>query len=178
MKQYSSQIKGLIKGDEEEPQMHDYLDRDAYTPIDEDAKVKLSDQSSIWHLESYRSLLMSQLSREDVISSLRIVRLPEVFSDPPVFSIVNFIRDQEEEAEQVKKIKDRYEGTIRPKRTKPLLDDFLRESDLDPQKTVCFTTNSNLVYNSVKLVDKHLDWYFTKSQNVNMFHMQIQQTES
>ena len=35
-----------------------------------------------------------------------------------------------------------------------------------------------MVYNTVKLVDKHLGWYFTKSQNVNMFHLQIQQTES
>ena len=57
---------------------------------------------------------MSQLSREEVISSLRIVKLPEVFSDPPVFSIVNFIRDIEEDAEEIKKIKDMYEGTIRP----------------------------------------------------------------
>ena len=40
---------------------------------------------------------MSQLSRDDVISSLRIVNLPEVFSDPPVFSIKNFMREEEED---------------------------------------------------------------------------------
>ena len=39
---------------------------------------------------------MSQLSRDDVMSSLRIVQLPEVFSDPPVFSIANFIRDEDD----------------------------------------------------------------------------------
>ena len=72
------------------------MPREAYSPIEESHNIGLSDQSSIWHLESYRSLLMSQLSREDVISALRIVQLPEVFSDPPVFSITNFIRDEDE----------------------------------------------------------------------------------
>ena len=51
----------------------------------------------------------------------------------------------------------------KPIRRKPLLDEFLVESELDPEKTVCFTTNSNLIYNSVKLVEEHLGWYFTKS---------------
>ena len=57
---------------------------------------------------------MSQLSRDEVISSLKIVKLPEVFSDPPVFSIKNFIRDVEEDEDEIKRIKDRYEGSIRP----------------------------------------------------------------
>ena len=57
---------------------------------------------------------MSQLSRDEVISSLKIVKLPEVFSDPPVFSIKNFIRDFEDDADEIKRIKDRYEGSIRP----------------------------------------------------------------
>ena len=85
MGQYSSQIKDILKGDEVSEIIE--LSRQAYTPIEEDEKFRLSDQSSIWHLESYRSLLMSQLSREDVISGLRIVQLPEVYADPPVFSI-------------------------------------------------------------------------------------------
>ena len=58
-------------------------------------------------------------------------------------------------------------------RSKPLLDEFIRESERSVEKTVCYTTNSSMIYNTVKLVDQHLNWYFTKSQNVNMFHMQI-----
>ena len=54
----------------------------------------------------------------------------------------------------------------------------MKECELDPIDTVCFTTNSNFFYNAVKLVDGHLNWHFTKSQNVNMFHFQFQQTES
>ena len=49
-----------------------------------------------------------------MISSLRIVKLPEDFSDPPVFSIKNFIRDVEEDEELIRRIKDKYEGTTRP----------------------------------------------------------------
>ena len=58
-----------------------------------------------------------------------------------------------------------------------MLDEYLRECEFDPEKVVCYTTNSNLVYNTVKLVEKYLSWHFTKSQNVNMFHLQFQQTE-
>ena len=62
MKQYSSQIKGLIKRpDDVEETYMEYSEREeeVYSPIDEDQKIRLDDQSSIWHLESYRSLLMS-----------------------------------------------------------------------------------------------------------------------
>ena len=79
MQQYSSQIKGLIKGPPvavtENQQM--YFDDNAYSHIDQkDHKlpIKLTDRSSIWHLESYRSLLMSQLSRDELISSLKLVQ--------------------------------------------------------------------------------------------------------
>lgn len=124
----------------------------------------LSDQSSIWHLESYRSLLMSQMSREDTKSHLKIVSIPEVFADPPVFSIRNFMRSDEQECrDEVGKILKKYRSTCVPQKKKPLLDEFLRECDLDPLKVVSFTTNSSHVYNSVKLVDHHLNWHFTKS---------------
>ena len=45
MKQYSSQIKGLIKGPDEvqEESQQEYFDRDAYTPIDEEQRMRLSD---------------------------------------------------------------------------------------------------------------------------------------
>jgi hypothetical protein len=114
------------------------------------------------------------MSREDAMSQLKIVQLPEDFADPPVFSIKNFLRSDEEESdEEVNDILFKFEGTARPQRSKPLLDEYLRECGLDPLKVLCFTTNSNLVYNTVKLVDKYLNWHFTKSQNVNVFHVQI-----
>lgn len=103
--------------------------------------------------------------------------MPEVFADPPVFSIKNFIRGEEDQ-EEVEAIITKYKGSVRPIRAKPLLDEYMRECELDPIDTVCFTTNSNFFYNAVKLVDGHLNWHFTKSQNVNMFHFQFQQTES
>ena len=59
----------------------DYLRRD-YMREGREGKATLSDQSSIWHLESYRSLLISQMSREDLVSGLKICSLPEVFADP------------------------------------------------------------------------------------------------
>ena len=52
------------------------------------------------------------------------------------------------------------------------------ESELDPRKTVCYTTNSTMLFNAVKQVEKYLNWHFTKSKNVNMFHLQLSQTES
>ena len=117
---------------------------------------------------------MSQMSREDTMSQLKIVKIPEVLADPPRFNIENFIRSEEEQSnDEVNDILSKFKGTDWPKRSKPLLDEYLRECELDPKKVVCFTTNSNLVYNTVKLVDKYLKWHFTKSQNVNMFHLQI-----
>ena len=71
-----------------------------------------------------------------------------------------------------------HRDTSKPMRTKPLLEDFLRECDLTPERTVCFTTNSSMIYNTVKMVEHHLNWHFTKSQNINLFHLQLQQTES
>ena len=173
MRQYSTQIKGLISGEEGVDAPVPILFEEDYGPIDEDDKVKLDDQSSIWHLESYRSMLMSQLSHDDALNSLKIVRLPEVFADPPIFSIKNFLRSQEEDADETTQIMARYEGRTRPMRNKPLLEEYLRESELDPSKTLSFTTNSNLFYNSVKLVEQYLNWHFTKSLNVNMFHLQF-----
>ena len=117
-----------------------------------EGKATLSDQSSIWHLESYRSLLISQMSREDLVSGLRICSLPEVFADPSVFSIVNYIRSPDE-ADEVKEIMNLHNSTQKPMRKKPLLDEFLRESERNPENTVCFTTNSNMIYNAVKLID-------------------------
>ena len=77
---------------------------------------------------------MSQLSREEVIGALKIVQQPEVFSDPPAFIIENFIRQSsKKDTAEVKKVMVKFEGTNRPLRTKALLDDFLRDSDLDPQ---------------------------------------------
>ena len=58
-----------------------------------------------------------------------------------------------------------------------LLDDLLRRSDLDPRKVLSFTTNSNMVYSLFKKVEPVLNWFFTKVQNVNMFHLQLQQNE-
>lgn len=65
------------------------------------------------------------------------MQLPEVFADPPVFSIASYQRKLEEEDDGegekvVAKILERYEGTVRPHRTKPLLDEYLRECELDP----------------------------------------------
>lgn len=40
---------------------------------------------------------MSQMSREDTKSQLKIVSIPEVFADPPVFSIRNFMRDEDQD---------------------------------------------------------------------------------
>ena len=99
------------------------------------------------------------------------MKLPEVFSDPPVFAILNFLRDSVDDEPEVKKVMEKYLGTERPQRKKHLLDEYLIECEQDPAKTVCFTTNSNLVYKTVKLVEDHLGWHFTKSQNVNLFHL-------
>lgn len=84
MKDYSAQIKGIFEGDEDPPEEDTNFRFDA-------SGDELSEVSSIWHLESYRSRLMSRLSRDDVISSMRVVSVPEVFADPPVFSINNFL---------------------------------------------------------------------------------------
>ena len=78
----------------------------------------------------------------------------------------------------MKAILARHAATCKPMRSKLLLDEFLVEYDLDPTKTVCFTTNSVMIYNTVRLVEQYLNWHFTKSQNVNLFHLQMQHTES
>ena len=86
MKDYSAQIQGIFEGAEDPPSEH----------LEFAEGGKLSEASSIWHLESYRSRLMSRLSRDDVISGLRVVTIPEVFADPPVFSLSNFLRDPDD----------------------------------------------------------------------------------
>ena len=48
---------------------------------------------------------------------------------------------------------------------------------MDPNKVLSFTTNSNMVYGLFKKVEPVINWYFTKIQNVNMFHLQLQQNE-
>ena len=126
MKDYSAQIKGIIEGDEDPPED----DQNFIYASGE----KLSEASSIWHLESYRSRLMSRLSREDVISGLKVVSIPEVFADPPVFSIVNYIRsnDDANDLAEVETMMKKYNGTFKPMRTKSLLTEFMEECELDP----------------------------------------------
>lgn len=104
MKDYSAQIKGIIEGDED-PQEDD----DDFIFPRKGSEANLSDASSIWHLESIRSHLMSRLSREDVMSGLRIVNIPEVYSDPPVFSIRNYLRDPIEDRDEIEALLKRYE---------------------------------------------------------------------
>ena len=35
-----------------------------------------------------------------------------------------------------------------------------------------------MIYGCYKLIEKHLNWYFCKNLNVNLFHLQMQQNES
>jgi len=51
---------------------------------------------------------MSQMSREDAMSQLKIVQSQEVFADPPVFSIKNFVRSEEESSEEVNDILNKF----------------------------------------------------------------------
>lgn len=119
---------------------------------------------------------MSRLSRDDVISGLKMISIPEVFADPPVFSIKNFLRSDDDPTDQaeVAVILEKYNGTFKPMRTKTLLTEFLEECELDTERTLCFTTNSQMIYGCYKLLEKHLSWYFSKSLNVNLFHLQMQ----
>ena len=103
MKDYSAQIKGIIEGDEDPEEDNDFV-----FPR-KGSEANLSDASSIWHLESIRSHLMSRLSREDVMSGLRLVNIPEVYSDPPVFSIRNYVRDPIEDRDEIDAMLKRYE---------------------------------------------------------------------
>ena len=135
-----------------------------------------SDQSSVVHLESYRGYLMSQLGREEVISQLKVAREPEVFADPPALDLEAYVRS-DPESEEVQAILRKHHDSQVPRRTKMLLDDLLRRSDLDPSTVVSFTTNSNMVYALFKQIEPAINWYFTKVQNVNMFHPQLQQNE-
>ena len=113
---------------------------------------------------------MSQLSREEVMSQLQVAMEPEVFADPPIFELEAYLRSDPESGE-VQDILQKHRDSMVPRRTKMLLDDLLRRSELDPSKVVSFTTNSNMVYGLFKKVEPVLNWYFTKVQNVNMFHV-------
>ena len=134
-----------------------------------------SDQSSVMHLESYRSYLISRMSRDDMISQLKVVHAPEIYSDPPEFDLKEYEirpnedlpRKMEEKLEIWKKHKDMY------MRRKTVLDEYLEEAELDEKRTVCFTTNSKVVYSLYKQVEHLMDWHFTKAQNVTMFHLQL-----
>lgn len=70
-------------------------------------------ESTIFNLESYRSRLMSRLSRDDVINILGVIQVPEVFADPPPnFSLDNFLRkdDDSEDQAQIIAITTRYKA--------------------------------------------------------------------
>ena len=135
-----------------------------------------SAQSSMVRLKSYRGYLMSQLSKEEAMSQLRVAMEPEVFADPPVFDLEAYVR-RDPESDEVQEILRKHHDSQVPRRRKMLLDDLLRRSDLDPSTVLSFTTNSNMVYALFKKIEPAINWYFTKVQNVNMFHLQLQQNE-
>ena len=129
-----------------------------------------SDVGSVVHLESYRGYLMSQLSRQEVIDQLLVAMDPDIFSDPPEFQLESYLRDEQDKA-IIEEILTKHEGSCVPRKKKMLLEKVLLESNFDPTKMVSFTTNSNMVYDLYKKIDPTINWYFTKVQNISMFHI-------
>lgn len=81
----------------------------------------LGNELTILNLESYRTRLMSRLSREDVINTLHVVNNTEVFADPPVFNINSFLHSDFDPAHnaELEAILLRYNASNPAIRSKP-----------------------------------------------------------
>ena len=90
-----------------------------------------SDIGSVVHLESYRGYLMSQLSKQEVMDQLLVAMDPEIYSDPPEFSLEEHLRDDRDKA-IVEDILKKHEGSKIPRKKKMLLERVLLESSYDP----------------------------------------------
>ena len=84
-----------------------------------DKVVLGSDQSSVMHLQDYRNQLMTRMSRDDVMSQLKIIHAPEIYSDPPEFNLNEYIYPLNQDLPQ--KVIDmviNWEQTLKPIRGK------------------------------------------------------------